>query len=65
MDRKEVCLFFWEFEDKGYFVYNKVVLVLKVVCNYVIDFEDVGLIFNLFECIKKMLGVMRSWYFIY
>ena len=62
LDRKEVRSFFRELEDKGYCAHNKAVSVLKAACNYVIDFEDAGLILNPFERIKKMPGVTRTRY---
>nr|MEC9260947.1 site-specific integrase [Pseudomonadota bacterium] len=62
LDKKEVRTFFRGLEGKGYCAHNKAVSVLKAACNYVIDFENVGLIFNPFERIKKMPGVIRSRY---
>lgn len=61
--KKLARTFFKELESKGYGVHNKCLSALKSTYNYVIDYEeDLGIIVNPFERLKKMPGVTRSRY---
>ena len=62
LDKKMVRDFLRTLEPKGYSIHNKVLSVLKSACNYVIDYEDIGLSSNPFDRCKKMMGVSRSRY---
>jgi len=55
--------FFKKMQAKGYSVHNKLVSVLKSAFNYVIDYEDeLNILVNPFDRIKKMTGVSRNRY---
>lgn len=62
LDKKEVRSFFRGLEERGYCAHNKSVSVLKAACNYVIDYEETGLLTNPFGRIKKMPSVTKNRY---
>jgi integrase len=63
ISKKSARNFFKELEAKGYGVHNKCLSTLKAAVNYVIDYEEeLSIIVNPFERIKKMPGVSRNRY---
>lgn len=52
LEKKKFVRFFEGLEGKGYSAQNKAVSVLKAACNYVINFEETGLLVNPFDRVK-------------